>query len=142
MLCLLLSYWFNNLFPLGMLLLVALSVLLLIDGISLWRGKDKIKAQRLLPEKFSNSDPNDLPIHISNHYSLKITADVIEEIPIQFQKRDFKKTLRIAQKDETSFSYSLRPVERGEYVFGKLNVYVSSNLQPVSYTHLTLPTKA
>ena len=112
-----------------MLLLVALSVLLLIDGISLWRGKDKIKAQRLLPEKFSNSDPNDLPIHISNHYSFKITADVIEEIPIQFQKRDFKKTLRIAQKDETSFSYSLRPVERGEYVFGKLNVYVSSNLQ-------------
>ena len=112
-----------------MLLLVALSVLLLIDGISLWRGKDKIKAQRLLPEKFSNSDPNGLPIHISNHYSFKITADVIEEIPIQFQKRDFKKTLRIAQKDETSFSYSLRPVERGEYVFGKLNVYVSSNLQ-------------
>lgn len=129
MICLLLSFWFHALFPIGLLLLVALGALLLFDGIALWSGKSKIQAHRLLPEKFSNSDENDLPIRVRNLYGFNITADIIEEIPIQFQKRDFKKTLNISAKDETSFIYKLRPVERGEYVFGKLNVYASSGLK-------------
>lgn len=124
-----LSYWFNSLFPIGLLSLLGLCVILIFDGMYLWRGKDKIKAKRLLPEKFSNSDQNELPIRILNLYSFRITVDIIEEIPIQFQKRDFKKTLTIAAKEEASFSYSLRPVARGEYVFGKLNVYASSGLK-------------
>lgn len=129
MIVLLLSYWFNGLFPIGMLLLAALAVLLLIDLISLWRGTDKIKAKRLLPEKFSNSDQNELPISVRNGYGFPITADIIEEIPIQFQKRDFKKTLSIAAKEDATFEYKLRPLERGEYVFGKLNVYASTSLK-------------
>lgn len=126
---LLASYWFNSLFPLGVLALGGLCVALLIDGISLWSGKAKLEAKRLLPEKFSNSDQNELPIEILNKYSLSITAEVIEEIPIQFQKRDFKKTMTIPAKQESSFIYKLRPLERGEYVFGKLNVYASSGLK-------------
>lgn len=129
MICLLLSFWFHTLFPIGLLLLVGLGVLLLFDGIALWRGKNKVQAQRLLPEKFSNSDDNDLPIAVRNLYGFTITADIIEEIPIQFQKRDFKKTLHIQAKDEAVFNYTLRPVERGEYVFGKLNVYASTALK-------------
>ncbi len=128
-LCLLLSYWFNRLFPIGLLALAGLGVLLIVDGISLWGGKDKISAQRLLPEKLSNSDQNDLSICIHNHYRFSITVEVIEEIPIQFQKRDFKKILSIVAKEKATFNYKLRPVERGEYVFGKLNVYTSSGLK-------------
>jgi len=129
MIVLLLSYWFNNLYPIGLLGLAALAVLLLIDGISLWRGKDKIQAKRLLPDKFSNSDQNELPISIRNTYSFSIAAEIIEEIPIQFQKRDFKKTLTIPPKEDVTFVYQLRPLERGEYVFGKLNVYTSTSLK-------------
>lgn len=128
MLCLLLSYWFNGLFSIGLLLLLGLGVALLLDGISLWRGH-KISAERLLPEKFSNSDENELPIRIRNQYGFTITAEIIEEIPIQFQKRDFKKTLTIPAKEEASFNYALRPLERGEYIFGKLNVYTSSRIK-------------
>lgn len=129
MLCLLLSYWFNSLFALGLLALAGFGILVLLDGISLWRAKNKISARRLLPEKFSNSDQNELPIEIRNNYGFDITAEIIEEIPIQFQKRDFKKTVTIATKEETVFNYFLRPVERGEYIFGKLNIYVSSGLK-------------
>ena len=127
--CLLLSYWFHRLFPIGLLSLAGLGVLLLIDGILLWRGKDRILAQRELPEKFSNSDQNDLPIRIINKYGFQVKADVIEEIPIQFQKRDFKKTLTIPAKEEAAFTYQLRPLERGEYFFGNLNVFISSGLK-------------
>ncbi len=100
-----------------------------MDIISLWRGKDRIQAKRLLPEKFSNSDQNELPISVRNTYPFPITAEIIEEIPVQFQKRDFAKTLSIAAKEDATFVYQLRPLERGEYVFGKLNVYVSTRLK-------------
>lgn len=129
MICLLLSFWLQTLFPIGLLLLVGLGVLLLFDGIALWRGKDKIQAKRLLPEKFSNSDQNELPISVRNTYGFPITAEIIEEIPVQFQKRDFKKTLNIPAKEDRTFIYKLRPVERGEYIFGKLNVYASTALK-------------
>lgn len=127
--CLLLSYWFNGLFAIGLLALAGLGIVLLLDAISLWRGGQRVVAARKLPEKFSNSDPNELPIHIKNNYRFAITADVIDEIPIQFQKRDFNKTLSIPAKEDATFTYELRPTERGEYYFGNLNVYASSGLK-------------
>ncbi len=127
--CLLLSYWFNGLFAIGLLALAGLGVVLLLDAISLWRGGQRVVAARKLPEKFSNSDQNELPILIKNNYGFAITVDVIEEIPIQFQKRDFNKTLNIPAKEEATFTYELRPTERGEYYFGNLNIYASSGLK-------------
>lgn len=126
---LLLSFWFHSLFPIGLLGLAALGVLILIDGISLWRKQDGLRAQRLLPEKFSNSDANDLSVNLENRYGFNISVVIIDEIPIQFQKRDFLKTLAIDLGEKATFSYQLRPVERGEYVFGNLHIYVSSGLK-------------
>ena len=68
---------------------------------------------------------------LRNHYRFKADVEVIDEIPVQFQKRDFLHALKIAAGSETAFSYSLRPVERGEYFFGNLNIFASTPLKLV-----------
>ena len=125
----LLSYWFNTLFPIANLLVLGLAILLFIDGIALYSRGSKLQAERQLPEKFSNSDPNIIPIAITNAYPFTIYLDIIDEIPVQFQKRDFKKEMTIAPKTLAHFQYHMRPTERGEYIFGHLNLYASSRLQ-------------
>ncbi len=103
-------------------------VLALIDIIILFTGTG-IKAERTLPEKFSNSDENIVQIIIESTFGFKVFAEVIDEIPVQFQKRDFLKTLRLSEYSSTSFEYLLKPLKRGEYIFGNLNVYILSPLK-------------
>ncbi len=48
-----------------------------------------------------------------------------------FQKRDFKIKQTIESRGNLSCHYFLRPLQRGEYHFGKLNIFVMSNLRLV-----------
>lgn len=91
-----------------------------------------LEARRILPEKFSNSDLNTVSILLKNKYTFSIHIGIIEELPIQFQKRDFYKSISLPAKNKTSFVYKLRPTERGEYIFGKLNCYASSPISLIS----------
>jgi len=116
------------LYPFAWLGVFILGLLFAIDTLVLYRGGQQIEAVRQLPQKFSNSDENELPVAITNKYPFTITLDIIDEIPEQFQKRDFEKKLTISAKEKGIFSYLLRPVARGEYIFGHLNVYASSPL--------------
>ena len=120
------SYWFNAIYPIAWMAFWALCLLFFLDCVLLFKSKHPIEAERQLPEKFSNSDDNALTVQIRNRYPFKIDLNIIDEIPVQFQKRDFHKELHIPAKEAKSFSYELRPVARGEYVFGNLNLYASS----------------
>lgn len=102
--------------------------LTLLDIILVYRLKEGIKAKRNLPDKLSNGDDNPVNITIANQYPYKIAVQVIDELPIQFQKRDFVLDAIIASGTLKEFNYTVRPVERGEYHFGSLNIYVSSFL--------------
>lgn len=85
----------------------------------------------MVSEKLSNSDANEIHVQLENNYPFDVTTRVIDELPFQFQKRDFNVQQNIKSHDQATFSYTVRPVERGEYQFGKLNVYVSSILRVV-----------
>ena len=85
-----------------------------------------LNGKRILPEKFSNSDSNDVNIQLKNKYSFKIYVAIVDELPVQFQKRDFFKTTHIPGKNNNTLQYQVRPIDRGEYLFGNLNCYVSS----------------
>ena len=83
---------------------------------------------RKVPERFSNGDENKVIVIIQNKYSFTVKAEIIDELPMQFQNRNFliKQTLKAAEEKE--LIYLLRPVERGAYYFGKLNAYIQSQL--------------
>ncbi|WP_394660739.1 DUF58 domain-containing protein [uncultured Chryseobacterium sp.] len=114
----------------GILLLCFLAAM--VDGLLVFNQKNGISAQRILPEKLSNGDENPIKIDIKNNYGFKIHVNIIDEIPFQFQKRDFLIEKQIGPGNNTFFQYILEPKERGEYNFGSLNVYVSSPLGLVS----------
>lgn len=71
-------------------------------------------------------------------YDFKTGITVVEELPIQFQKRDFKYNTILTKKEPKIFEYTVRPVERGEYYFGNLNIYASSPLRIVKRRFLYL----
>lgn len=104
----------------------------MVDYLFVFNKNKGIAAQRILPEKLSNGDENPVKIDIKNNYDFKINVKVIDEIPFQFQKRDFMIEKHIIPGKNTFFQYFLEPKERGEYNFGSLNVYVSSPLGFVS----------
>jgi uncharacterized protein (DUF58 family) len=97
-----------------------------MDFVVLFWTHQGITAKRLIPEKFSNGDENPIQIHLINYYTFPIYTKIIDEIPFQFQKRDFMIHQKIGSASSKSFYYNLRPTERGEYWFGKLIVYVQS----------------
>lgn len=126
------SYWINAFYAVGWISLWGLFLLVLIDIVSLFQKSNGIIAERHLPEKFSNSDINDVPVSIKNNYGFTINVKTVDEIPVQFQKRDFHKEITIPAKTRKKFSYGLQPYERGEYFFGNLNLYVNSRINLVA----------
>ena len=129
--CFLLSYWIPLLYPIAWIITTVIVVLFFMDLLLLYRFKEPIKARRLLPVKFSNSDDNPVPITITNGYPFNTGISVIDELPVQFQKRDFDYNAMLQPNEIHDFSYKVRPVERGEYYFGHLNIFASSSLKIV-----------
>lgn len=127
-----LSYFIPILFNIAQLSIAVLLLLLFLDFLIIFIGKHNIEATRVLPDKFSNGDKNRIDLDIRNNYSFIIYLEIIDEIPEQFQIRDFKITDRIAPRKSKIISYNLKPTERGEYHFGHLNVYATSILNLVA----------
>jgi uncharacterized protein (DUF58 family) len=121
-----LGFFFTIFLALARAGLVAIVLLLLVDLLLLYRKPRGIVAHRMTPEKLSNGDPNDLRIHIENHYGFPVGIRIIDEIPFQFQVRDFGIDLSLPTDATRIVTYLLRPVKRGEYDFGDLNIYASS----------------
>jgi uncharacterized protein (DUF58 family) len=126
------AFFFPGLMMVAHVVLLLVFLAAMVDYLLLFREKDGVLAQRILPEKLSNGDENPVKVDIKNNYSFKINTKVIDEIPFQFQKRDFLIEKQIASGKNTLFQYILEPKERGEYSFGALNIFASSPLGFVS----------
>ncbi len=126
-----LSFSFNWLFGVALVSFFVWLLLIVADLLLLYNTKKGISAHRLTPDRLSNGDENLLKIHITNHYRFVADLKIIDEIPVQFQKRDFDISLPLAAAKSHTLSYGLRPVKRGEYTFGALNVYMASPLHLV-----------
>lgn len=131
----LISNWFDSIYMLAILGCLILAAALIFDAIILFRFKKPMNAIRILPEKLSNSDDNSIVVVLENLYPFDVILNVIDEIPEQFQKRDFYKVLSLISGEKKTFEYDLKPTERGEYHFGSLNVYTSSRLQILKRRH-------
>lgn len=113
-------------------LLYLLLGFLALDFIILFVTKNGVEAQRTIPEKLSNGDENQIIVTIKNFYTFPIYTKIIDEIPYQFQIRNFEIKRKIKNASTDDFQYFLRPTERGEYHFGNLNIYASSPLRLLS----------
>jgi uncharacterized protein (DUF58 family) len=131
------GYFFPMLVAVAKAALYAVVVLLAIDLLLLYRTHKGVTASRGLADRLSNGDDNEVRIYLENFYSFRAGVAVIDEIPAQFQRRDFVLETALPAGAMKTLAYSLRPVERGEYQFGVINVYVSSpiGLATRRFTH-------
>tara|TARA_B100000780_G_scaffold40511_1_gene25150 strand:- start:605 stop:1861 length:1257 start_codon:yes stop_codon:yes gene_type:complete len=127
-----LSFWFRILFTIAILVSLTLGVLLLLDFFLLYRFKKEIIAKRKVADKLSNADENSIELYFKNNFPFKIHIIVIDEIPFQFQKRDFLEKSILEKEEEKIIKYNITPFTRGEYHFGDLNVYVSTPLKIIA----------
>jgi uncharacterized protein (DUF58 family) len=122
-----LSFFFNILHLAVLFTLALFVVLLIIDFILLFRTKNsKLLLTRELPDRLSNGDKNDISIFIHNTYPFPVKLSIYDELPIQFQMRNFKMEVALKAFEEKRLNYSLTPKKRGEYIFGVTNaIYLS-----------------
>lgn len=126
------AFIFPFLFTAVTFLFFILLSIFFIDFLLIFTSKKNIFAERTTPEKLSNGDENSIIVSIKNQYSFHVFAKIIDEIPSQFQIRNFEVNRKIATNTTDDFQYYLRPTTRGEYYFGNLNIYISSPLRLVS----------
>lgn len=127
-----LAFIFPALYNAAWYVLLVLLTFLVLDIIILFFAKDGIEGTRIMSEKLSNGDDNEIKISIKNFYTFPISIKIIDEIPFQFQVRNFEIKRKVKAASQNEIQYYLRPTERGEYSFGNLNIYVSSPLFLIS----------
>lgn len=121
-----LSFVFTRWFEIVKLLFLVFLVFTVLDIMLLFTAKKGVNGLRTPPEKFSNGDQNPIHLSVENYYTFPVFLKIIDEIPVQFQVRNFSIERKLDATSKAQLQYELRPTERGEYHFGKLNIYVTS----------------
>lgn len=134
------AYFFPQIYSGAVVALLLLTLLTLVDYALLFGRKSGIDAQRVCPPILSLGDPNELQIHIHNQYPFQVGLRLIDELPYQFQRRDFLLELKIGPGRDHREPYVLEPQSRGEYNFGLLQIFVQSPLQLVRRRYRTAAT--
>ncbi len=126
------SFSFPVLFIIAVLALCMALIVLAADILLLYWVKKGLAGKRICPDKLSNGDENSLQIVLENYYRFSVEVRIIDELPFQFQKRDFQVQASIPPGKVHTHPYLLRPVRRGVYQFGAVNAFVSTHIGLVS----------
>lgn len=118
--------------PMKVLLMVFL-LLCLIDLVFVFRHRQYLSAARSTAQIWSMGDDNKVEILIRNQSRYSWHIELIDEVPFQFQLRNFNRTLKIEGKGNERVLYHLKPLQRGLYQFGYIQLLYSSRLNLVQY---------
>ncbi len=118
------------LFTVGKVLLLLVFLDWLLESVLLYSQKG-MEASRIMSKRFSNGDENEVRIRVENNYWFPVKVEVIDEIPVAFQRRDVLFSLSLNKLEGKNILYKLRPVKRGVYSFGKIRVFTSVGLKLV-----------
>jgi len=124
-----LSHGISALFTVAQLLLLFLVVVTLLDYVVLFATREPVAVERVVSDRFSNGDDNVVRLEIRNRYPFPVRLQIIDEVPEQFQMRNFVLKMELKAGAEGTLEYRLRPVQRGEYLFHDINVFIKSPFQ-------------
>lgn len=121
-----LSFGIPFLYVPAQLSILFLGVASALDLLVLFTRREPVFARRELPEKLSNGDHNQVSIFVTNQYPFRVSLEIVDELPDQFQLRDFSLRCVLKEGEEQQLVYRLRPTQRGEYFFHSINVFIKS----------------
>lgn len=112
-----------------------LLLLTIADYVFLFIMSKLPEAKRIMSERFSNGDDNKVAIQVTNTMRFTVNMEIIDELPEQFQKRNWVLYHRFKPGEQKNIHYTVKPTERGEYEFGKILLYIKSMLGLVKRRH-------
>ena len=115
------------LFVVGRWLIVAFAVAVAADAVTLY-GAVRLIALRNCAERFSLGDNNDVEVAVKANSPVPLHVEMVDELPDQLQQRDFCRKFNLARNGRHTLSYQVRPLTRGEYLFGHVLLFVSTPL--------------
>ena len=120
------SYGLPFLFTISQILLLFLIVVTILDYIILFSRRQPVSVTREMSDRLSNGDSNPVQLAVSNQYPFPVGLRIVDELPDQFQERNFSLFVNLKGGEGQQLGYTLRPTERGEYLFHAINVFIKS----------------
>jgi uncharacterized protein (DUF58 family) len=120
------SFGIPFLFPVAQLFLLFLGLVTALDWLVLFTRRDPVDVRRELSDQFSNGDLNPVKLVVKNQFPFPVSLRIIDELPDQFQERNFLLSASLKPGERVELGYTLRPKERGEYHFHAINVLIRS----------------
>lgn len=127
-----LSYFIPQLYQAGLIALAFLILSVGVDLLLLYGTREGVKAERLISDRFSHGDDNEVRLELENLYPFPIDLRIMEELPDQFQDRKPGIPKHMAGRSKDTYTYLLKPLTRGEYIFNQTILMVTSPLRLVS----------
>jgi uncharacterized protein (DUF58 family) len=127
--CFCVAFFIEWMFSVSIFLCFLLFGFTAIDVIWLFSKKNTINGTRKVSRLLSLNDENLIEIILKNSSNYKWFIEIIDELPAQLQIRDFCIKTYLDSDMEKSFFYNIRPLTRGSYNFGIVNVLIMSRLQ-------------
>ncbi|WP_276503672.1 DUF58 domain-containing protein [Terrimonas pollutisoli] len=134
------SYFQPILYRMAWLILLLLIITIIVDAVLVYGKRRGMHAKRQTTDRFSIGDLNKVNIKLANKYPFAVRVSVIDELPEQFQERNWRRKAKIESNASYEIEYSLKPLIRGEYAFGDINVFVHGPLRLVK-RRLIFPAK-
>lgn len=122
------SFWAPVLLPAAQAVVVLLLAIVVLDGLLLFGKGMKVAAERQAPKIMGLGDQNPIALKLDNQANLNLSIRIIDELPVQFQRRDFEYSAGLKPGQQEVLRYELRPVERGQYTFGDINLFLATPL--------------
>ena len=107
---------------------VLFAILCCIDIILLYNKGVVIEVKRETTPVLSLGDENAITLSLFSKATIQLKVQLIDELPEQFQQRNFRLDFILHPHTPFEKVYHLRPVTRGEYFFGMIHVYITSML--------------
>lgn len=131
--------WSTIVFIVSAIAALAFIALLLLDYILLyWRG-GYMEAQRATDKVLSLGDDNSIKIEMINGYLSKIKTIIIDNLPFQLQIRNFRLHQDLEGAETKILTYTIHPNTRGDYHFGDIDIFVSSDLLGLLQRRFIIP---
>ncbi|MEO6489388.1 MAG: DUF58 domain-containing protein [Ferruginibacter sp.] len=122
------AFFIPAFYTVARIIFVAFVFLTITDYVFLFLMGRAPRVKRLVNDRLSNADPNQVALQVMNRMVHAVTMTIIDELPEQFQLRNFNLIKHFKAREEQLINYTVTPVERGVYNFGDTHLYISSRL--------------
>lgn len=125
---LILSHPFPFLLIPAKILLLVFVLISMADAFFLFSKSIQFACIRKISSVLSMGSDNSIKLSIRNMSSITFAIEIQEELPVQFQERNFSMHTILHGNEKQNIQYTLRPISRGEYQFGNTILFIKSKL--------------